>query len=260
MSSRKSAQIMVSVWKALFLREATFRLFGTRSAWVWLLLEPISHFAFLGFMFTVVRQRVVGGIDVAIWLILGLVGFFTFRRTANQMGAAIDANRALFTYRQVLPFDTIVVRGFLEGMIMFAALVIVTIVLALLGHDIIPDHPLTLLAAFFGLWLFGAALGLVVAVSAELAEEARQIASMLMMPLYFVSGVIFPISAVPAQYRDLLLLNPIVHGVEAMRAGFSSFYHAPEGLDLSYLYLWAGFMLAFGLVLYIRFAKAIVTT
>lgn len=260
MNGRTSAQIMLSVWKALLLREATFRLFGTRAAWAWLLLEPLSHFAFLTVMFAVVRHRVVGGIDVSIWLMLGLVGYFTFRRTANQMGGAIDSNRALFTYRQVLPFDAIVVRGFLEGLVMLVAFLIAVVVMALIGFDIVPDHPLLLFGGFFGLWLFGAALGLLVAVGGEIAEETRPIVSMLMMPLYFISGVIFPISVVPPQYREIMMLNPIIHGVEAMRAGFATYYHAPENLDLGYLYLWAGILLAIGLALYLRFAKTIVTT
>lgn len=260
MSGRSSTHIMLSVWKALLLREATFRLFGTRAAWAWLLIEPLSHFAFLTFLFAVVRHRVVGGMDVAIWLILGLIGFFTFRRTANQMGGAIDSNRALFTYRQVLPFDAILVRGVLEGVIIIAAFAVITVVMGLIGYDVLPDRPMMLLSGFLGLWLLGAALGLAVAVGGEIAEETRQIVSILMMPLYFLSGVIFPLSAVPPQYREILMLNPVVHGVEAMRAGFSTYYHAAEGLDLGYLYLSALCLLAFGLLLYTRFAKTIVTT
>lgn len=243
---------MLSVWKALLLREATFRLFGTRTAWVWLLVEPLAHFAFLTFMFTVIRQRSIGGIEVSVWLILGLFGFFTFRRTANQMGGAIDSNRSMFTYRQVLPLDAILVRGFLEALIMVVALAVVMVIMALAGIDVIPDQPLVTLAAMFGLWLLGSALGLIIAVLAVLADDIRQILRMLMMPLYFVSGVIFPISAIPAQYRDSLLLNPIIHGVEATRASFSTLYHAPAGISLTYLYIWAICGLAVGLVLYRR--------
>lgn len=260
MSGRSSTHIMLSVWKALLLREATFRLFGTRAAWAWLMLEPLVNFAFLIYLFAVIRHRVVGGMDVAIWLILGLVGYFTFRRTANQMGGAIDSNLALFTYRQVLPFDAIMVRGILEGLIMLVAAIIVTIIMALFGYDVLPERPLILLSGFFGLWLFGASLGLLVAVGGVLIEETRQIFAMLMMPVYFISSVIFPISAVPPQYQKLLMFNPIIHGVEGMRAGYSRYYHAPEGLDLSYLYLSSAILLAIGLTLYTRFAKAIVTT
>lgn len=260
MSGRSPALIMLSVWKALLLREATFRLFGSRAAWAWLLIEPLVNFAFLIYLFAVIRHRVVGGMDVAIWLILGLIGYFTFRRTANQMGGAIDSNLALFTYRQVLPFDAIMVRGILEGLIMIVAFIIIVFIMGLIGYDITPEQPLILLAGFFGLWLFGAALGLLVAIGGVLVEETRQIFSMLMMPVYFISSVIFPISAIPPQYQELLMFNPIIHGVEGMRAGYSRYYHAPEGLDLSYLYLSSIILLVIGLLLYTRFSKAIVTT
>ena len=48
MSRRSSLQIMLSVWKALLLREATYRLFGTRGAWAWLLIEPLTWLNLMG--------------------------------------------------------------------------------------------------------------------------------------------------------------------------------------------------------------------
>jgi len=259
MSRRGSLKIMVSVWKALILRESTVRLFGTRGAWAWLLIEPLTHFAFMTYLFAVIRQRHIGGIDITIWLILGLFGFFAFRRTANQMGGALDSNRALFTYRQVLPFDTIIVRGLLEGLIMLAALTVVGFSLWLFGLDIVPDDPLLTLASLFGLWLLGAALGLVIAVLGEVAAESRQVLNIMMMPLYFISGVIIPLTIIPPQYQPLLLFNPIVHGVEAARQGFSSFYHTADGISLGYLYLFATACLWLGLLLYRRFEKLVMT-
>ena len=257
MSSRTPTRIMLSVWKALLLREATFRLFGSRGAWFWLIAEPLAHFAFLTFLFAVIRHNSVGGINVSIWLILGLFGYFTFRRTAAQMGGAIDSNRALFTYRQVLPFDTILVRGFLEGLIMLVALIMVIFGMSLLGIPVTPEHPVKIIMALFGLWLMGAALGLIVTMLAEIAGEIRQLLNMMMMPLYFVSGVLLPISAVPPQQQSYFLINPLIHGLESARSGFSSFYHTSPDISLAYLYLWALCGLGIGMLLYRRFAKTI---
>src|ERR1044072_1127168 len=104
---RNSLGIALSVWKALLLREALSRLFSSRAAWFWLIAEPVLHMAMLGFLYTAVRQHTVGGIDATIWLVLGVQGFFLFKRTATQMSGAIDSNRALFSYRQVKPTDTV---------------------------------------------------------------------------------------------------------------------------------------------------------
>lgn len=252
MSQRSPVQITTAVWKALLLREATFRLFGTRAAWAWLLLEPMLHFAFLSFLLTVIRQRVIGGLDTVIWLIIGLIGFFFFRRTTSQMAGAIDSNRALYTYRQVLPFDTIMVRGILEAFIMVIAVVVVAIILALLGYEVVPDRPLMVLASLIGLWLLGMGLGLFVAAANEFASEARNVLGIVMLPLYFISGVIFPVALIPGNFRWILTYNPIFHGVDGARAGFSDFYHAAPELSLGYLYFCALILILAGLVLYRR--------
>lgn len=258
MATRGPVSIMLSVWKALFLREASFRLFGTRGAWAWLLIEPLAHFAFLIFIFSVIRQRSVGGIPIETWLIIGLFGFFIFRRTANQMGGAIDSNRALFTYRQVLPFDAIIVRGFLEAFIMMFALFAVTFIMWLFGFQIVPDDPARFILAMFGLWSLGASLGLLIAIMGEVASESRNVLSIIMLPLYFMSAVIFPIMAVPPQYRVYLLYNPIIHGLEAARSSFATFYHAPPEIDLGYLYTWVLCFALAGLILYRTYSNRIV--
>src|SRR3546814_2461807 len=85
------------------------------------------------------------------WRGLGLLGFFLFRRTASQMAGAIDSNRALFSYRQVKPTDTVLMRGVLEGLLMAMVITIVGAGMALLGHNVMPADPMRVLAAFFGM-------------------------------------------------------------------------------------------------------------
>lgn len=257
MSERTPLQIMLSVWKALYLREATFRLFGSRGAWAWLLIEPLIHFAFLSFILLVVRQREVAGIDLFIWLAVGLTGFFLFRRTAQQAAAAIESNRALLTYRQVLPFDTIVVRALLEGTIMIVTFAAILLGIALYGVDVLPSDPVSVMLAFLGLWIFGVALGILFAVLSEVAGEARNILQIAMMPLYFLSGVIFPFQRIPVQYRELLMYNPIANGLEAARGGFSDFYHELPETDLAYLFECSVVLLLLSLLLYRRLTNTI---
>ncbi len=61
---RSPLAITLSVWRAIFLREALDRLFDMRAAWLWLLMEPVLHISFVTFIWTVVRLRTIGGIDV----------------------------------------------------------------------------------------------------------------------------------------------------------------------------------------------------
>ena len=257
-TSRSPLLITLSVWKALLLREALTRFFARRASWFWLLLEPLAHIAILSFIFAVIRQRTVGNMETVLWIVLGMIGFFTFRRTAQQSGGAIDSNRALLSYRQVKAVDTVFARATLEGFTMILVASIALFVIALMGIAILPSNPLAVLFAVSGLWTFGVGLGLIVSALAALAPEARDILQMFMLPLYFVSGVIIPLSVVPLPYRSWLMYNPIAHGLEALRHAFSVYYHVVPETSMLYLWLMALCSLVLGLLLHRRFATRIV--
>ncbi|MDR1936680.1 MAG: ABC transporter permease [Candidatus Accumulibacter sp.] len=252
--TRDPLAVTVSVWQAIFLREALDRLFDMRAAWFWLLAEPVCHIGFMTFVFAVIRVRTVGNADVVIWIIVGMLAFFLFRRTAVQVTYAVDSNRPLFTYRQVKPFDPAIARAVLEAFLMAIISAVILLTVALLGHAAFPDDALLVMQAVFGLWLFGFGYGLVASVLMELVPEMEHVLKILMMPLYIISGVIWPLASVPQPYRDILMINPIAHGLEFVRLGFLPYYHAVPEISMVYLYAWATVSVFLGLMLYRRFA------
>lgn len=258
-SSRTPAQVVASVYRALFLREALTRISSSRAAWFWLLAEPVFHVTYMLVIFTVIRVHTVGGIDTVVWLIVGMLAFFMFRRTGTQVTKAISANQALFTYRQVKPVDTVLVRGGLEGFLMTLVAGILLTGAALFGHSVVPADLLAVLEAFLGLWLVGMGFGLVASVAGELVPELGRVIDFAMMPLYLISGVILPLSTVPQPYREWLMLNPVAHGLEAARLGFAPYYHAVPELSIAYLYGFALVIVFLGLALHRRFALRLVT-
>ena len=255
---RSPLEITLSVWQAIFLREALDRLFGMRAAWFWLLIEPVLHIGFISLVWLAIRAHSVGGTDIAVWVMVGMLGFFLFRRTGIQVMYSVDCNRPYFAYRQVKPFDTAIVRGSVEALLMAIISAVILILAALLGHKAIPGDPLLVMEAVLGLWLLGLGYGLVASVLMALVPELEHILNILMIPLYLISGVIWPIASAPAPYRDILMINPIVHGIEVVRQGFVPYYHVPPGTSLSYLYGTAVITIFFGLVLYRRYALRLV--
>lgn len=256
---RTPLQVTRSVWKALLLRESLTRLFSSRAAWFWLLMEPAAHVAYLMVIFTVIRVKHVGGLETAAWIMIGLLSFFAFRRTAFQCMNAVGSNRALFTYRQVKPVDTVLTRSILEG-----ALVVVvssTLILgsAFFGVDSLPDDPLAALAVFFGMWLLGLGFGLTTSVAVELLPEVGRVIGLVITPLYFASGVIYPIGSVPPPYRAWIMLNPLAHGIDAARKSFAERYHAAPEVSIAYIYGFALALLFLGLALHQRFSRKLVT-
>lgn len=246
------------VWKALFLREALSRLFGSRFSWFWLFAEPITHIAFFAFIFTVFRVRHVGGIKTAIWLMIGMSAFFIFKRTETQAANAVDSNQALFYYRQVLPIDAVIVRSLLEGFLMVIVIFLLILGSLLMGYEVYPNNPILIISAFTGLWVFGTGFGMITSVLKGLIPELSHVIKFLMTPLYFLSGIILPIASIHQPYREWLMLNPIAHGVETARLGFAPYYHSAPEVNLSYLWLSAIVLMTFGLMLHRNYAVKLV--
>lgn len=257
--ARSALQITLAVWKALFLREALSRLVTSRGQWFWLFAEPIFHVAYLVVIYTVISVRSIGGVDTTVWIMIGLVCFFFFRRTALQVSIGIGANLALFAYRQVKPIDTLLVRAALEGMVLVTLVGVLLLGARMLGHDVLPADPLRVAAAFLGMWLLGLGFGLVASVAGELVPELEKVIGFILTPLYMVSGVMYPVASINQPYRDILLLNPLAHGLESARLGFAPNYHAVPELDLGYLYVWALGYVLLGLALQRRFALRLAT-
>lgn len=255
---RSSASITWAVWKALFLREAVTRLSAGRAAWLWILLEPLVHLIFLTVLFGFILKQVASGIDGGLFITTGLLGYFMAQNTALRCKDAIDANTALFAYRQVLAVDTVLVRAALEAVLQLISALVLLTGLGLLDYKVIPQDFLLVMVSFAALWLAGIGLGLVLSVASELIPEFGKVAEMIIRPLYFLSAVMYPASAVPPAYRDWLLLNPLVHGIESLRVGFFPQYHAIAGVSLTYLLGFAVVTVCLGLALHLRFATRLV--
>ena len=248
----------IFVWQALFLREALDRFFGSRAAWAWLVVEPAMHIGFMSCWWGMMRKNSLGGINVIMWIILGMLSFFLFRRTSVQTLHALDCNKAFFAFRQVRPFDVALMRAGVEAFSMFFISSSILGVAALAGLEVLPDDPITVLLALAGLWLFGLGYGLVTSVCMRLVPDSGHIFQIFMMPLYLISGVIMPVAYIPMPYRDWLLWNPLVHGLELVRLGFFSNYHTLD-VSFSYLYSWVLLSITLGLTLYRAFETRLVT-
>ncbi|KFF49713.1 ABC transporter permease [Gammaproteobacteria bacterium MFB021] len=252
---RGAWRVARSVWFAMFMREAISRTMADRMGWFWMIFEPL---AIIGVMVSIrglfMSGSEISGADHVPWMIVGLMGFGLFRENMMRALGAIDANKGLFAYRQVKPVDTVLVRCFLEGMLKSFLFLMFMLIGDLLKFELMPDHPLGVLLDWLSLWALGWGAGLTVSVLGDLVPEFGRVVRILNLPLLLLSGVILPVMYVPYPYRDYLLWNPLVHGLESMRVAFFPGYHTLNDIDMTYLWFWALSLLALGLLLHIRFA------
>ncbi|GIX24545.1 MAG: ABC transporter permease [Caldimonas manganoxidans] len=247
---RAAWQVQRSVWFALFLRELKTRFGGHWLGVYWALLEPLAHIVILLLIFGFMRHHVLPGVDYAVFLLVGLVPFFIFKNLTLRGMEAVDANRGLFGYRQVKPIDPLVARALLEVALYSAVYLIMLGAMAWVGFTVLPARPLELMGVSAVLLVFGFGLGLVFAVATDELPNARSFIRISFMPLYLLSGIMFPVSALPPQVLPWLLWNPILHAIELSRGYFFAQYHVVHGVSLPYVSAWALGTMALGLSLY----------
>lgn len=245
---------MLDVWRALFLREAFSRISADRLGWSWIFIEPLLHLGIMvGVRQLMGRVRMVSGAEFIPFLLVGLLSFFLFRNVVTRVASVVNANAALFAYRQVQPIDTVAVRAFLEGCIQFVVFFILVIVLHLLDFNILPDNTVLALFYLFMLWLLGLGLGMVFCVMVSTFRESEEFVSISMLPMLVISGAMIPVQVFPHAVQQWLWWNPVLHAVELVRGAFFSSYKAMNNLSPLYLLTWSIGLLLVGFLLQLRY-------
>jgi capsular polysaccharide transport system permease protein len=120
----------------------------------------------------------------------------------------------------------------------------------LFRYDISVQNPLGLIAVNTLLYLLTFGVSLIFSVYGTLYPEIMKLVPILVFrPMYFISGVLFPLFVVPSDYHAWLLWNPLLHIVEFNHEFYFRGFESPD-ISLLYLVFIALASMAFGLLSY----------
>ena len=252
---RSGIKVMSASIRALLLREIQTRFGQYRLGYVWVFLEPLLTMGVMFVLFGTIREKVVTGIEFEIFLLNGIIPFFMFRTGITQAMGAVQSNKGLFSYQPVKPIDALLARNILELFLKVVAYIAFSLIFLWFGYQISFESIPTLIFYWILLFIFMIANSLIFMVIANFSKEIEKFLSLFFLVLYLLSGIIYPISIIPTQYREYLLFNPIIHVIELMRHAVSPSYILVQGISLSYFMMWVVGSLFLGLLLYKRFEK-----
>lgn len=250
---RSSFRKTLDVWEGLFIRESYRRILGTRNGLFWVFFEPLMFIVLL----VAIRSYMnvtgsVYGLEMEVWLAVGLGLFMMFRDSAFKSFGAISANYALFHYKQLKPIDTVYIRVFVEVLIRSVVLAIILAGLSFIGYQAVPAEPFLFGWAFLLATLLSFGFAVLFSVWSALMPEVEKILKVIGLPFMFVSGALIPIQMLPQDVQSVLMVNPIVHVVEMARMGISSDYVPVPGVSSVYVLFCGLIALAVGLSLHIK--------
>lgn len=255
---RGGARVMLIAIRALFLRELQTRFGQYRLGYLWIFLEPLLTIGILMVLFGAIIQRTLPNIPFVVFLLNGMVPFFMFRSGVSKALGAAQANKGLFSYRPVKPIDALIARNLLELFLSFSTYIFFSAVFLWFGYEISFEAIPTLLFYWLLLFVLMFSLSLVFMVLGDFSREMNKFASVLFFVLYFLSAIIHPIGIIPAEYREYLLYNPLIHIFEPMRHAVAPSYPLVDGISLNYVLIWIVMAMFIGLLLYKRFERRMI--
>ena len=233
-TTRSHFQIQRDVIYALLLRELSSRFGRSRGGFVWVLVEPIAHLLVPVIMFGFIRQRLVPGVEFPVFLVYGFLPFLLFKTICLQIVDGVNAAQRILLYRQVLLMDVFVAKALAHGVIQVIVFIPVLTGLGLLGYEVLPPRPVEFagVLALTAMLAFG--LGLLLAAIASLVPDSRAVIHVMFMPLYFVSGILFPVTRFPDEWVQWLAINPVFHVVELSRVMSVEGFEPTKYLSINY--------------------------
>jgi len=163
MKKRNQYKIFFDVVRALLLREIQTR-FGTKKlGYFWAIIDPMAMIVVFATLRTLMRHN-DSEIDYPVFLASSFLAFNMFKSLALRSMDAFSANKALFVYKQVKPFDTIVARAVIEVSITAVITAIFLFIGWYIGLNIECKNILGVMLAYIWVAFFGINLGILFAV------------------------------------------------------------------------------------------------
>ncbi len=235
LEKRSSFKITKAVLFALTLREMHGRFGAKRFGAFWVFFEPAVQVALIMMIFSFRNVTVRNGIEFPLFLVSGMIPFFLMRNIALQSMSAVDANRALFGYKQIKPFDTMFARAIVETAIYAVVYTVFQFILGFFfGYNVSLSNPLKWLGVMAIGLLMSFSMGLLFCMLAEALPEFKTVLRILFFPLYLLSGVLYPIWVLPNEVMEWLLWNPFVHIIDELRLATFPYYPDHTGVNLMY--------------------------
>jgi len=216
--------------------------------------QPLLFFAALGFGFGPIYEKAGGG-NYLEFLAPGIIAMsIMFTAVFSGIEMIWDRQFGFLKETFVAPVSRlrIVIGRTLGGATVAMLQGIVVLILTTIAGFRLDNYwalPLALLMMFIVALLF-TALGTCIGSVLEDMQGFQLISNFLIMPIFFLSGALFPLQGLPKAMTIIASADPLAYGVDAMRYFLTGSIHFGLVLDLSILFTITAILLAFSSYLF----------
>jgi ABC-type polysaccharide/polyol phosphate export permease len=219
---------------ALLMREVITR-FGRENLGVlWLVGEPMLFTLGVTGLWSAAGMNHGSSLPIVAFAITGYSSVLMWRNSVNRCNAGIQANFNLLYHRNVRVLDVFFTRILLEMLGATGSFIMLAVFFTAIEWIEPPVDALTVVFGWLMLAWFGTALAILLGAASAYSELVERIWHPMAYLLFPLSGAAFMVDWLPASAQPVVLLLPMVHGVEYVREGyFGNLVHTHH--DLGYM-------------------------
>lgn len=174
------------------------------------------------------------GIPIVAFAVTGYSSVLMWRNAATHCAAGIEANKSLLYHRSVHVIDVLFARIALEIIGATGSFIVLASFFTFIGWMPVPANLLRVLAGWFMLAWFGASLALLIGAGCAFSTIVHRLWHPTAYLLFPMSGAAFMVAWLPHNLQAVVLVLPMVHGVEFLRYGYFGGI-VPPHYDLLYM-------------------------
>lgn len=217
---QRSLAIQMRVIGALLMREILTRYGRHNIGFLWLFVEPMMFTLGVTTLWTIAKMNHGSSLPIVAFAVTGYSSVLLWRNMPSRCNCAIAPNSALMYHRNVKVIDIYASRLLLEVAGVTSSFIVLSTFFILIGWMSPPDDILKIMVGWVMLTWFGSSLALVTGTLSEQSEIVEKIWHPLAYLLFPLSGAAFMVDWMPPAAQKVLLLLPMVHGVEILREGY----------------------------------------
>ena len=244
----RSLKIQGRVIGALLMREIITRYGRHNLGFLWLFAEPMMFTLGVTLLWNLLGANHGSSLPITAFAVTGYSSVLLWRNTVMRTTTSITPNLALMYHRNVRVIDIFASRILLEISGATISFSIISMIFMAVGWMNPPEDIFKVVMGWLLLSWFGISLALTVGALTERSELVEKIWHPLSYLLFPLSGAAFMVDWLSPTFRSVVLLLPMVHGVELVREGyFGSAVHAHY--DIAYTSIFCLFLTWIGLSL-----------
>jgi capsular polysaccharide transport system permease protein len=212
--------IQARVISALMLRDIVVRYGRANIGFAWVILEPMLLCSGVMILWSAMGGHAQAGLNLIEFLLTGYMLLTMWRHMTNSMLGLGRHSAFLLYHRQISLFDVVWARLVLEFAATTTALLIIWGTLYAVGlvHGAY-RLDLCILGWFMMAWL-AAGFGMIFVGVSERSEVFEKLVAPAQYLIIPISGFIIMVDWVPDWAQKYMMLNPMVHCYEVLRAGY----------------------------------------